>query len=233
MSVMTGPIIEEGPKIEYVDGPWRFSGVAWKDYEAMLRIVAGTNVRVTYDDGEMEVVSPHHRHERTKTRLGRMVELLAYVLGIPMECLGSTTLKSEMKKKGLEPDECYYVQNEPLVRGREDLDLALDPPPDLAIEVDHASRSLPREPIYAALGVPELWCVRKGKFGVRLLGEDGRYHPSETSRCFLFLPMEEMGRFLDLKLPAGETAWAQEFAAWLRDTVAPLHRPEAKADEGP
>ena len=70
MSVMTGPIIEEGPKIEYVDGPWRFSGVAWKDYEAMLRIVAGTNVRVTYDDGEMEVVSPHHRHERTKTSLG-------------------------------------------------------------------------------------------------------------------------------------------------------------------
>jgi Uma2 family endonuclease len=226
MSVLTGPRphVEEPLDDPCQDNPWRFLGVTWDDYEAMLRIVEGTSLRVTYDDGELEVVSPLRHHERRKTRLGRIVEIIALVLGLPMECLGSTTLKKPAKKKGLEPDECYYVQNEPVVRRRDDLDLDSDPPPDLAIKVDQTSSSIPHEPIYAGLGVPELWRLRRGILAALLLDEDGTYDPSETSRCFPFLDMAEVARFLMRKLPEGETAWAQEIANWVRDEVTPRYQ---------
>ena len=89
--------------------------------------------------------------------LGRIIDILAEELEIPYDAGGSTTHKREDLAKGLEPDQCYYIRNEPLIRGRMELDLTHDPPPDLAIEIDISRSSVTRLGIYAALGVPEVW----------------------------------------------------------------------------
>src|SRR3954466_13251495 len=96
-------------------------------------------------------------HERPKRFIGRMIESLTMELGIAVACFGSTTFRRKDRSKGLEPDECYYFRDEPRMRGRKRLNMIKDPPPELVVEIDITSRSVPREPIYAALGVPEIW----------------------------------------------------------------------------
>ena len=131
--------------------------VGWNDYEAMLDIVGERHIRVTYDRGTMEVAMPSQRHERAAQLIGLFVPRLAEELEIPYEPLGMTTWRKPDAEKGLEADQCYYIQNQAVVRDREVLDLDVDPPPDLAIEVDITSSSLNRMEIYAELRVPEVW----------------------------------------------------------------------------
>jgi Uma2 family endonuclease len=78
---------------------------------------------------------------------------------------GSTTFRSKQKSKGLEPDECYYFREEARMRGRKRINLKKDPPPELVVEIDITSRSIPREPIYAAMGVAEIWRCRSDRAG--------------------------------------------------------------------
>src|SRR5437762_13654727 len=130
--------------------------VRWGFYEQMVREIGNTNgVRLTYDAGRLEIMSPSGLHERVKKIAGRLIEAFGTESGIPVEGYGSWTLKREDLQKGLEPDECYYVQSLPAISGKQELDLSVDPPPDLAIEVDISPHDVAREPIYAALGVPE------------------------------------------------------------------------------
>src|ERR1700680_5042692 len=109
--------------------------IDWNGYEAMLQIVGERHVRVTYDGGTMEVTMPSQRHEQAAQLLGLFVPRLAEELEIPYEPLGMTTWRKTDAEKGLEADQCYYIQNQAIVRDREVLDLDVDPPPDLAIEV--------------------------------------------------------------------------------------------------
>ena len=106
------------------------SGVAWSTYEALLADTQCSGTRFTYDRGYLEIMSPSREHERIKSLLGRMIEAMTEELDIPISSGGSTTLKAELKQRGAEPDECYYVANEPRMRGREDYDPAVDPPPE-------------------------------------------------------------------------------------------------------
>lgn len=188
--------------------------VSWGFYEQLLREIGERAIRVTYDDGWMEIMSPPPRHERWKTRIGRMIEIISLELDIPVDTLGSTTFKREDRKKGLEPDECYYVQNEPAIRGKDELDLAVDPPPDLAVEVDITSRSIPREPIYAALGVPELWRFDERLFVLRLHA-NGKYYPAERSEVFPFLPMKQFEAFLLRLKDEEQNRVLREFRDWV------------------
>lgn len=114
-------------------------------------------IRMTFDEGRLELMSPSGMHEALSYLIGRLIDLWTLENGIPVRSLRSVTLRRADLRKGLEPDNCYYIQNESAIRGRDELDLELDPPPDLAIEIDVASSSLSRMSIYATLGVPELW----------------------------------------------------------------------------
>jgi len=96
------------------------------------------------------------KHEHPKVQFDRFIFALAEKLEIEIKSAGSITLKREDVNRGIEPDNCYYIQTEPTVRGRQELDLETDPPPDLAIEIDITSTSVNKFGIYLALGVPEL-----------------------------------------------------------------------------
>ena len=110
--------------------------ISWQTYEALLKENAEHRVRMTYDQGSLEIMTLSHRHERRAKLLARLIETLTMGLQIPIHSGKSTTFKEEVKKKGLEPDECYWIQHEPAMRGKDEFDPATDPPPDLAIEID-------------------------------------------------------------------------------------------------
>jgi Uma2 family endonuclease len=190
--------------------------VSWEFYEACLKELGDRNIRLTYDRGTLEFMSPSQKHDRSKKLLARLIEALTEELGIEIQSEGSTTWRKEEEARGLEPDECYYVEHEPLVRGRETVDPAVDPPPDLAIEVEVTRRIVDRLGIYAALGVREIWRHSGERFGVFVLGDDRQYHQVDRSPSFPFLPLEEVNRFLARRNEMGETAWVREFREWVR-----------------
>jgi Uma2 family endonuclease len=127
------------------------SGVSWSTYEALLADNQCRGTRFTYDRGYLEIISPPREHEHNKSLLRRLIEAMTEELDIPVSSGGSTTLKAELKQRGAEPDQCYYVANEPHMRGREDYDPAVDPPPDIVIEVHVSRSSLDKFAIYADL----------------------------------------------------------------------------------
>jgi Uma2 family endonuclease len=190
--------------------------VSWDLYKQLLREIGDRPIRMTFDNGSLEIMSPLPRHEKWGNRIGRMIEILSLELNLPIEPLGSTTFKRKKLGKGLEPDECYYVQHADAVRGKDRLDLAVDPPPDLAVEVDITSRSIKRQPIYRALGIPELWRFRARRLAVMLLGPDKTYSPSATSAAFPFLPMDKFEAFLLRMEHEEQTAVLREFRDWVR-----------------
>jgi Uma2 family endonuclease len=129
------------------------SNVSWETFEGLSADNGVRGGRMAYEEGSLEIMSPSREHEMLKSVLGRLVDAYAQEMGIDIAATGSTTLKLELKKRGLEPDESYYIQNEAAMRGRVDLDLERDPPPDLAIEVEITRSALDKLGIYAALGV--------------------------------------------------------------------------------
>jgi Uma2 family endonuclease len=161
-------------------------------------------------------MSPLPKHEEWKSRIGRMIELMSLELGIHVRTLGSTTFRRKRKKVGLEPDECYYVQHIDAVRGKDRLDLEIDPPPDLVVEIDITRRSIAREPIYAALRVPELWRYDAKRLAVLELNKEGKYSERPSSLAFPFLPMEPFAKYLDRMRAEDDLTVLRDFHQWVR-----------------
>lgn len=196
--------------------------VSWQTYVNLRRESdnSGRHLRITFDHGRMEIMSPSQKHEHKKTLIGRMIEAYTEELNIPINSSGSTTFQDELAEKGLEPDECYYVQNEAAVRGLDDIKLGVDPPPDLAIEVDITTSVIKRLPIYASFGFPEVWRYRNGLIEVHLLGNDGQYSVHDSSKCFPTLPVSKLTEFLAMQGQTDETTWIRSFRAWVRESLA-------------
>lgn len=190
-------------------------GVSWEQYEQLLRDLGDRPIRVTYDRGRLEIMAPLINHERWKSRYGRLIEVMCEELDFDVEVAGSTTFKREDLDRGLEPDECYYVQHADAVRTKDQLDLTSDPPPDLVIEVDIKSKSVPKEPIYAALGVPELWRFDGKKLTVLRLRK-AKYQPSNASGVFPFLPMDGFQGFALRLASERQPKVLREFRAWVK-----------------
>lgn len=201
--------------------PLLLHGVSWDFYEEFLEATKNQRIRHSYDDGELEIMSPLFEHEVPKKRLARLVETLTEELEIPMLCVGSLTLRSRRKAKGLEPDECFYIAHEAVMRRKSSYDPNRDPAPDLAIEVDWTSSSLPRLPLYAKLGVAEVWRSEGGRLTVLVLHEDGEYAASEQSLAFPTLPLDEFRRFVNRDLDMDETTWIRSFRRWVRERLVP------------
>jgi Uma2 family endonuclease len=152
--------------------------VSWEAYEALLKSWESRSKRMTYDHGRLEFMSPSLSHEQYGKLIGRIVEDFAIERKVPFHSGRMTTLKREDMRRGLEPDDCFWIQNEPHMRCRKEFDPESDPPPDLAIEVDITSSSLNRMSIYATLGVPEVWRFDGAQLSIHLLREGGRYGSS-------------------------------------------------------
>jgi Uma2 family endonuclease len=135
-----------------------FHGVSWEEYERFVStLVDHPHLRTSYDQGRLEIMSPLPEHEAYARLFDRIVCSWGERLGIAVEAFGGTTWKRQRLARGVEPDSCYYVANAPRIIGRFDVDLEVDPPPDIVVEVDITNESLSKFSIYAALGVPEIW----------------------------------------------------------------------------
>jgi Uma2 family endonuclease len=194
--------------------------VPWQTYVRLLRLFANRHLRITYDQGALEIMAPLPIHERLKLLFDRFINTLAEELGWNIGSFGSTTFKSRKHKRGLEPDQCYWIQNEPAVRGQDNLDLSQVPPPDLAIEIDINNSSVDRMEIYATLGVPEVWRYDGRTLTVYLLNAEGAYSPSSQSRAFPFLPLNDLANFVELRSSWAETDLLRQFRAWVRERIA-------------
>jgi Uma2 family endonuclease len=202
--------------------------VDWKTYRRLLNLFAERpSIRLTYDRGTLEIMSPLHEHESDGRFLGRLAVTLTEELGLPVKAGGSTTFRRRRRRRGLEPDDCYWIASEPRVRGKRQIDLRVDPPPDLAIEVDVASSSLDRMSIYAALGVPEVWRLDEHGLTFHVLGSDGRYAESPVSRAFPMVTPADLSGFLALRSQLDENAVVQKVRAWIRQQAGGPSLPPA------
>lgn len=195
-------------------------GVSWATYQALIRdLESEPGKRLTYDQGTLEIMVPLPPHEAYKSLLGRLVAVTTEETNVEIRSLGSTTWSREDLLKGLEPDECFYIQNELVVRGKKQIDLRVDPPPDLAIEVDYTHSSLNRLAIYAALGIPEVWRLDEQTLTLYRL-VDGDYQVQETSIALPLWHRDDLLRFLSMSQTMGETSWVKALRQWLREGLA-------------
>ena len=193
--------------------------ISWQTYEALLKdLESQRGIRLTYDRGLLEIMTPLAPHERNSRLIGRLVEALTEELNIEICSFGSLTCKREDLARGLEPDECYYIQNEPVIRSLEQIDLNQDPPPDLAIEIDITSSSINRLALYASLGVPEVWRYDGSRLIIYQL-EGGEYKVCDRSSTFPLITSSEIIRFLELRKSNGETTLIRLFREWVRNQV--------------
>ncbi len=195
------------------------TNIRWPTYLALLADLGEHRGRLTYDQGRLEIVSPSKKHEHLKKLVGRLIEAFSEELEIKIQSVSSTTLNREDLQKGVEADECYYVQNEAAVRNEEEIDLTRDPPPDLAVEVEVSRRLIPRAPIYAAMGIPEIWRYDGDRLRVSHL-QQGEYVEAEQSTVFPMLPLAELARHLAQRKQIDETQLVRSFRRWVRRTFA-------------
>jgi Uma2 family endonuclease len=161
--------------------------LAWAELELILAELGDRRAaRIAYNDEVLEIRMPLPKHERTKSILGDAVKVLLEELDIDCECFGSTTFKRQEMSYGIEPDECFYIQNHQLMVGRDRVDLSIDPPPDLAIEVDVTSKT--QINAYLKLKVAELWVYADDELKIYML-QSGAYQVSTISNIFRGLPV--------------------------------------------
>jgi Uma2 family endonuclease len=212
--------------------PTTLYGVTYEEYVKLRDNPRHDGLRMTYHDGVLELMSPEYRHEGGAYRIDVVIRAVTAVFETPYLGAGSTTFRKgrvrERRGKGKEPDQSYYFANLAAIRGKDTIDLETDPPPDLWIEVDNRVSSRGRLPLYAGLGVPEVWQyrVRRGTlwFG-RLVGD--RYEATDRS---LSLPMLTPAVVLDLLAKAVEApddgTWDRQMREWLRDVLKPSFEAE-------
>jgi Uma2 family endonuclease len=178
--------------------------VSWTTFEGMLRAKGDAPVpRYAYLDGELEIMSPGRVHERVKKNLARLIETYGTERDVPLHGMGSWTLKDKLKKAGVEPDECYFV-------GREDGDM-----PDLAIEVLDSSAAGRKLPIYARLGVREVWIWRHGTIEIHTL-RDGAITAIPKSEL---LPEPDLAMLTMLAPQTDQHTAVKTWVRWLRAGV--------------
>ena len=224
MATVTEPSAPIRTKPEIGELRFVIHNLGWERYEALLEIFGDDGPRMNYSQGDVELMSPLIPHERSSSLIGYMIEALTDELDIPRNALGSTTFKRRMADRGLEPDRCYYIAHAGRIGRKRSVDLDVDPPPDLALEIEITNSLLDKLGIYAGIGVPEIWRYDGEILTVLLLQPDGTYIESETSAAFPFLPKGEFVRLLHEHDLAHETRWGRSFRAWVREVLLPIYR---------
>lgn len=195
-------------------------GISWQTYKSLM-IDAGDNRawRIAYTEGVLEIRMPLTQHEEPKRLIESFVEAVVDELGIEIRSLGALTLEREDLTRAVEPDTCFYIANESIVRGLKDIKLPENPPPDLVVESDYTSSSLNKFTLYASLGVPELWRYRKNNLEVHQLIE-AEYKQVNNSVAFPFLPIAEMTGFMEQSNTIGQRAAVRLFRKRIGEILA-------------
>lgn len=195
--------------------------ISWDAYEKLLEAFGEHRAaRLTYDGGVLEFTVPLEEHENPSDLIGVFIRTLVEESGWNIKSLASTTLKREDLKKAAEPDKCYYIQNESLVRGRT-INLNLDPPPDLVVEVDITHTDMNKNALYAQLGIPEFWRYDGEVLRIYQL-QSGEYQEVTTSPTFDWLQKEVFYQFLAQCRTQGEANANRQLRSLVQDVLAEL-----------
>jgi len=190
--------------------------VSWETYERLLADDEERRVpRMTYDQGVLELVTPSKPHEVDAATITRFVDIVAAVLDIPIQSTASTTFRRQDLERGFEPDASFYVQNETRVRNRREVDLTVDPPPDLVLEMEMSRSALDKLPLFASMGIPEVWRCDGQRVTILILEQD-HYRESSTSLALSVLTSDILTRFLAESRTALSPDWFQAVSDWAR-----------------
>jgi Uma2 family endonuclease len=219
-----GARLYDGAETMLEDRPWAIGerrvvlrGLSWDAYVQILDALPQTRgARLTYDDGILEITVPLEIHEFSRCLIERFVITLIELMGLRVKTMGSTTMNYPGKKKGAEPDNAYYIQNQPLVKGR-NVDFSHDPPPDLVVEVDITHTDIDKDRFYADLGVPEFWRFNGEVLRILRL-EAGGYVEVEVSPLFPVVPKDWLYRFLE-EAQEDEIGAVQLLRSWWQELV--------------
>lgn len=192
--------------------------ISWQQLENILEEMGERRAaRISYSHGWLEIMVPLPEHEKDKEYIGELVRVLLDKLQIDFEPFGSTTLKNERMRQAVEPDTSFYIQNQAAIIGKNRIDLTIDPPPDLAIEIDITSRT--RFKNYEILGVPELWRHTQQGLEIFLLKE-GKYIKSESSPNFPDIPIVELvNKYVQQCLTIGRSQAMRNFRDWVKNNL--------------
>lgn len=190
--------------------------INWNEFEQILGELGNSRAsRLAYYQGTLEIMVPLPEHEDGKEIIGDIVKILLEEFDIEFRSLGSTTFKRRNMVSGVEPDACFYIRNEPAIRGKDKIDLNYDPPPDLAIEIDITSDSEIKKNSYEALGVPELWIYNGRSLAIYIL-QNHQYITTNPSQIFPNLPIiEAIPHYLAQSKVQGRNTAIKAFRAWL------------------
>lgn len=198
------------------NGILTLSGVSWEEYENLVRAVGeAPSLRISYDQGRMQIMTLSFKHEYYARIVEQMVGIIRLILRPKVVFFGSPTLKKQKRLKGAEPDACFYVQNAQIIANKINLDLRIDPPPDVVLEVDIYHESISRFHIYEGLGVPELWHYDEQRLTIYQL-QEGRYEATANSLAFPILTSDVLTEFLTRSQSEGQDETLLAFEEWLR-----------------
>jgi len=200
-----------------------FHDVSWDEYEELLEQVGeAPGLRISYDNGSLQVITISSEHEKYASFISGLVTVIRLRLRIDILGFGSATMRKRKRKKGNEPDGCFYVQTASLIGNKIQLDFETDPPPDIAVEVDvhHDSRS--KFPIYAALGVPEIWRYDGTAMTFYHLAKDANqieaslFVEQDTSAALPILSAQILTEMIERMRTDGELNALLAFDEWLQ-----------------
>jgi Uma2 family endonuclease len=196
------------------------TNISWQTFKTMLAEMGSQRKnRIAYDLGTVEIMTPLMPHENSNRLLEVFIGVMCEELGLEIKRTGSLTLTREDLERGGEPDSSYYIQNESLVRNKENIDLATDPPPDLVLEVEYSRSAINKLNIYAFMSIPEVWRFNGSVLLIYTLSDD-RYIQVEISPTFNPIPVREIPRFLQQAKTTGENATTRDFRTWVRQQIS-------------
>lgn len=190
--------------------------ITWHTFKTILAEMGSERTnRITYNNGKIEIMTPLKPHESSNRLIEVFVGVLCEELGLEVNRVGSLTLTRDDLEYGAEPDSSYYIQNELLVREKENIDLAFDPPPDLVLEVEYSRPKIDKFKLYAAMGIPEFWRYNGTTLRVYILA-NGQYSETQTSPTFAVIPIKEIPRFIEESKKIGQIAVTRAFRTWVK-----------------
>jgi Uma2 family endonuclease len=194
--------------------------VSWETYERLLADDEERRIpRMTFDRGVLELVTPSMPHDEDAGTIARFVEVATAIMGIPIRSVGATTFRRRDLERGFEPDEIFYIQSEPRIRVKRQVDLSVDPPPDLVLEMEMSRSAINKLALFAAMGIPEVWRPEGERIIFHIL-VGGAYRESATSLALPMLTSDVLARFLEQSQTLPSPEWFQAVSEWARQASA-------------
>jgi Uma2 family endonuclease len=189
-------------------------GIRWETYERLLEDLEEANgTRLSYDCGTLEIMSPSSEHEQINDAIRLLFQELAFEMGVDVVAVGSTTFRRKDLLKGFEPDASFYIHHAEAIRARKKIDLSVDPPPDVVVEIEASNPVIGKLSIFAAAGVPEVWLYRNDRIEILGLGSNTYHKRTESS----FLPGvtdNTLTEFVHSSRRLKSTAWIRSIRDW-------------------